>query len=281
MKRGTTQHPKMYDLAERLSVSHAHAIGIVTLLWEYAGSHTPRGDIGSVSDKILAEKLGWPSKRSKVLIDALVGSRWLDRDELHRLVIHDWATHCEFEVCRLLHRNGKDFLDCYGVKISNRMDSKGKSRDSRYKVTGESRESHGSRVAMALALASPEKLKENNLSEFPKQQRADALWAAAGFASAEDASTWWNGLVAKHPNRKGHQAAYGAWLELVQLGRFDRGQFERWYQEQVPIWSEWQTRSVQATNLHDVFRDGLWQFEQVALEHDGLSPAMRQVLQME
>lgn len=91
------------------------------------------------------------------------------------------------------------------------------------------------------------------------------MWKAAGFDGPEQANAWWNSLVSKHPNPNGNNYAYGRWLELIQAGQFDRTEFERWYEEQVPIWAEWNSRNIQAKNLNDIFTDRLWKFKPAAL----------------
>jgi uncharacterized protein YdaU (DUF1376 family) len=108
---------------------------------------------------------------------------------------------------------------------------------------------------------------EGKVRQFPgptdaeqRQQHANALWADAGFEGKDQAEAWWTALVARHPNRNQNRAAYGRWLELIQLGQFNRTDFERWYEEQVPIWGEWEKRGIQATNLRDVFHDTHWRF---------------------
>jgi hypothetical protein len=103
MKRGTHQHPKMEDLAARLDRELPLAVGILNILWDFAATFTPRGDIGKYSDEILSRKLDWRGDPGK-LIEALIASGWLDRDERHRLLIHDWPTHCEDSVHAKLAR---------------------------------------------------------------------------------------------------------------------------------------------------------------------------------
>ena len=122
------------------------------------------------------------------------------------------------------------------------------------------------------------KVREFRRVEIPSEP---SLWQSAGFDGPEAGEAWFNELVAKHPNRNQNRAARWSWLELVQQGLFDRTAFERWYEEQVPIWAEWARRNVQATNLRDVFADTPWRFPAVELLDDGLSPTMRKVLAME
>jgi uncharacterized protein YdaU (DUF1376 family) len=116
-----------------------------------------------------------------------------------------------------------------------------------------------------------------NLREFRKPKaeaglvkRAEALWAAAGFSSPEEAGEWWAALLRRHPNRNANGAAYGRFLERVQLGQFDRTEFERWYEEQVPHWATW----PQFPNLSRLFHDAEWRFPKVQVERKSKLDAM-------
>lgn len=70
------------------------ARGIVASLWYLAGCETPRGDIGSLSNRRIAAGMGWTGDADE-LVGWLVESGWLDISPEHRLVIHDWNDHCE------------------------------------------------------------------------------------------------------------------------------------------------------------------------------------------
>ncbi len=113
MKRGTPRHKKMHALASALGVRLYSAVGIMEMLWHYAGQHTPEGDIGSVPDVEIASAVSWEKKPDK-LVKALVESHWLERHEDYRLYIHDWPDHCEQSVRKWLDRNRKNFLPVYG-----------------------------------------------------------------------------------------------------------------------------------------------------------------------
>lgn len=108
---------------------------------------------------------------------------------------------------------------------------------------------------------------EGKVCEFPKVEPLPADsepaakgfvsdWTAAGFVGPEDCEMWFFALAGKHPNRKNHGLARTRLLELVMVGQFNRMEFERWYEEQVPIWSRW----PQYPNLHQLFLDAEWRF---------------------
>jgi hypothetical protein len=133
-KRGTHDHPKTKGLARILQIPRAQAYGMLCLLWEFAADRCPQGDIGKYTDEEIAEELLWPEDRDcKSLIDALVEKKWVDRDIpvangcSGRLVIHDWAEHCEDSVHMALARAGKYFANGVMPKLS-RLSDKEKSR---------------------------------------------------------------------------------------------------------------------------------------------------------
>jgi hypothetical protein len=94
MKIGAISHPKMHHLASLLGECRRSAIGLLTLLWYWAAEHAVQGDVGKWPDSAIARGCDWDSDPAE-LINALVAARWLDRDPVHRLLIHDWAEHCE------------------------------------------------------------------------------------------------------------------------------------------------------------------------------------------
>jgi hypothetical protein len=114
----------MEDLAARLDRELPLAVGILSILWDFAATFTPRGDIGKYSNEILSRKLGWRGDPG-TLIDALIASGWLDRDEGHRLLIHDWPTHCEDSVHAKLARDHLYFANGQAPRLA-KLDAKEK-----------------------------------------------------------------------------------------------------------------------------------------------------------
>jgi len=137
----------MYHLAELLGIPLPYAVGIMEMLWHYAGVNTPRGDIGCQPNEAIREACGF-TRKAAVLSDALVTARWLDRDDEHRLILHDWPDHCEQAVVKLLEDRKHDFLPVYGKSIHDRM--KKKSRGSLSEGYEISRDSLATREAKAL-----------------------------------------------------------------------------------------------------------------------------------
>jgi hypothetical protein len=109
MKRGTPEHPKTRMLAEKLAAPKYAACGILELLWHLTARYAPRGDIGRFSDAMIADHLDWKGKPDQ-LVAALVDSGWLERDKIHRLIVHDWKDHCEQTVIKWVKRNKVEFV---------------------------------------------------------------------------------------------------------------------------------------------------------------------------
>ncbi len=108
MKRGTTDHPKTLRLAKLLQIERWGAVGILESLWHFTARHAIRGDIGRWSDEDICEAIGWEQEPGK-LIDALVEAGWLDRDEVHRLLVHDWHDHADDTVKKTLRNRQEAF----------------------------------------------------------------------------------------------------------------------------------------------------------------------------
>lgn len=94
MKREALNHPKMLDFASRLDIPRAHAVGILTLLFDFTAAYAPQGDIGKHRDGAIARACDWMGCPVE-FITALVESGWIDRDGVYRLIVHDWSEHCE------------------------------------------------------------------------------------------------------------------------------------------------------------------------------------------
>ena len=109
MKRETFRHPKTLDLGARLDVSRPQAIGHLTLLWDWATEVALSGDVGKWPNGSIARACDWSGDPDK-FVNALVDAKWLDQDDRYRLVIHDWAQHCENWVRAKAQKLGVELL---------------------------------------------------------------------------------------------------------------------------------------------------------------------------
>lgn len=126
MKRGTPNHPKVFELADALSVRQPTAVGYLELLFHFTATYAPAGNIGRYEDKRIAAGVNWVGRIDK-LIDGLVKSGFVDRDPVHRLVIHDWHDHADEAVKKRLERAGTPFasLPKVGEKVGEKVGDTG------------------------------------------------------------------------------------------------------------------------------------------------------------
>lgn len=94
MKRDCLIHPKLLDLAARLGCSRPEAIGFLSLLWNWTADYAIAGDVGRWPNGTIARACDYTGD-PEAFVNALVEAGWLDQDDQHRLVIHDWSQHCE------------------------------------------------------------------------------------------------------------------------------------------------------------------------------------------
>ena len=112
MKRGTPDHPKVYELCDQLGCDRPTALGYLVLLWEFAARYAPRGDIGRYSDKRIEAALDWGGrgKPEGKLIKSLTNCGWCDESPEFRLIIHDWSDHADQSVRKKLSRHRLDIV---------------------------------------------------------------------------------------------------------------------------------------------------------------------------
>ena len=106
MKREAVGCTKMKDLCGRLKLKQWQAIGILESLWLLTAKETPQGDIGKLSNEMIALGMDYQGNADR-LITALTQSRWLDVSEEHRLIVHDWHEHSNDSLDMQLARTGK------------------------------------------------------------------------------------------------------------------------------------------------------------------------------
>jgi hypothetical protein len=110
MKTGTPYHPKTAALAARLDIPLYAAVGILEMLWHWSSQYASTGEVSKWGGESIAQHVQW-GRPAEELIEGLVETGWLDRDEKGRLLLHHWADHCEDIVHRRLARQGQRFAD--------------------------------------------------------------------------------------------------------------------------------------------------------------------------
>lgn len=132
MKREAIGHTKMKRLCRRLDIPLYQGVGILESIWHLTAREAPRGDLGKLSDEDIALGIDYCGDESK-LIDALVDSGWIERDSVERLVIHDWADHCEDSVRMRLARARLFFVGSRAPKMTKLA---GKEREAAHEYYG-------------------------------------------------------------------------------------------------------------------------------------------------
>jgi hypothetical protein len=94
MKIATIEKLKFKRLQRRLELPLWQAVGLLESLWKVTYRNAPAGDIGRLSNEDIAAAIEWKGDADE-LVAALVECRWLDEDDIHRLLIHDWEEECE------------------------------------------------------------------------------------------------------------------------------------------------------------------------------------------
>jgi hypothetical protein len=108
MKLEALEHPKTLELAAQLEVELPTAIGHLELFWAFVAKLTPQGNVGKYSDAVIADKARWRGKPS-AFVEAMVTAGFLDVDDQHRLLVHDWSQHCPNWVRAKLKNDGIEF----------------------------------------------------------------------------------------------------------------------------------------------------------------------------
>ena len=108
MKTGTLDKMKFMVLKNRLQLPRYVVIGLLEGLWYLTATNAPEGDVGRFSDLEIAAWLEWSGDAGQ-LVEAFVGSGFLDRDDRFRLVVHGWDEHCPNHIANNLKRWGKLF----------------------------------------------------------------------------------------------------------------------------------------------------------------------------
>lgn len=110
MKRGTIEHPKTAALADAVGVDLLMAVGLLEALWHFTAKYARQGNVGKFTNQAIADGVHWRNDGDE-LVRALVSCRFLDEDDIHRLMVHDWADHADGSVRKALKRAGEDFAE--------------------------------------------------------------------------------------------------------------------------------------------------------------------------
>jgi len=95
--RPVVDHPKFAYLCRLLKICKWEALGVLEGIWQFTARYTPQGNVGKYSDQDIADWLEWESS-AEFLVECLVSSHWVERNNVYRLVIHDWSIHADMYV---------------------------------------------------------------------------------------------------------------------------------------------------------------------------------------
>lgn len=107
--RAVPDHPKFARLCNKLGIPKYAALGLLECIWHFTGRFAPTGNIGKYDDDEIEAWVGWSGERG-MCVAALVECRWIDRDETHRLVVHDWHSHADDATRLAVKRAGLEFI---------------------------------------------------------------------------------------------------------------------------------------------------------------------------
>ena len=130
MKREALQHTKIKRLCRRMNIPLWQAVGLLETLWHVTARETPCGDIGKLTDEHIALALDFRGNETE-MIENLIACGWLDRDEAHRLVIHDWFDHAEDSIHMKLARRGEFFVNNRAPKL-NRLPAEERAKAAKF-----------------------------------------------------------------------------------------------------------------------------------------------------
>ncbi len=83
------EHDKIYDLADILKISNAHAVGLMVCLWTWVAVNAPDGDVSSYPPRAISKAAGW-EKKAQLFYDALIKVKFLEIPENGRVIVRNW-----------------------------------------------------------------------------------------------------------------------------------------------------------------------------------------------
>lgn len=209
MRRGGPQHPKVAALAVALGLPRYAAVGLLECLWHFTATYTPRGNVGRYSDVAIAGEIWWEGDPA-VLIDALRGYGFVDVDNEHRLVIHDWHQYADQDTQRKLTRTGTWFINQRKPIAKTPRKNLAKARQN---LASRAR----ARLPMSLPLSQEQEggasplvdLDVNSLSTQPPSSMPPSATATRG-----SFDVFWKAYPARRGRKDGKQAALDQWMRL-------------------------------------------------------------------
>ncbi|MDR2044876.1 MAG: hypothetical protein LBQ15_11060 [Clostridium sp.] len=93
---GIKEHDKIYNLADALKITNAHAVGLMVCFWTWAVVAAPDGDITNFPPRALASAAGW-EKKPETFFDAIRSEKSLFAEQRDgRWILRNWDIRAEF-----------------------------------------------------------------------------------------------------------------------------------------------------------------------------------------
>lgn len=114
-KRGVIDHPKFARLKVKIKANKSTTLGYLETLWQFVGRYTPQGNVGKYSDEEIEAWLEWDGEEG-ALVAAFIACGWIDVDDEHRLLIHDWDDHVDHTTRTSLKRSNLEVFSARTVR---------------------------------------------------------------------------------------------------------------------------------------------------------------------
>jgi hypothetical protein len=108
--KAVLDHPKFASLKALLKLGKAFTLGLLEALWHFTARYTPAGNVGKYRDDEIEAWLEWDGQRG-ACIAAFVACGWLDTNEEHRLLVHDWQDWADEYTHTILARKQERFAN--------------------------------------------------------------------------------------------------------------------------------------------------------------------------
>ena len=194
MKKGTIDMMKFTLLKNRLQQPRYVVVGILESLWQLTLSSATDGAIGKFTDEEIAAWIEWDGDPSE-LIGHLVWTKFIDRCQVNRLVVHDWSEHAPEYLKNSFKRWGKEFV--VPVVVDPKQDAKDRPKKD---AKNDDRE-----ASQHDACEHPPILFHSGQSNSVKNTRRNAA------TYSEEFSRWWAG----YPRKEAKGEAWKAWPQAI------------------------------------------------------------------
>jgi hypothetical protein len=90
---GIREHDKIYNLADALGITNAHAVGLMVCFWTWAATAAPDGDITNFPPRAISRAAGWDKGGSKGALkfyNELIRINFLEKHEDGTIHIRNW-----------------------------------------------------------------------------------------------------------------------------------------------------------------------------------------------